>query len=138
MLIFSLATPSSSKTREKAVTKAVQVVAESESEEEEDADEESGDVEDENEDEGGPAEEDVEEASSESDDEGDPSKLVHESLQKGAPPKGQSRHGKSKFIPSEETPEQRDARTVFVGNVAVEVAKSRVRPPSHNAHTTQD
>ena len=65
--------------------------------------------------------------SSDSDDEGDPSKLVHESLLKGAEKKAQSRNGKAKYVPSEETPAQRDARTVFVGNVAIEVVKSRVR-----------
>ncbi len=118
-------TPSSYKTSKKAITKAIPVVDESQSEEEEeeDADEDSDADEVEN----GLGEEDKEETPSESDDEGDPSELVHESLQSGTHPKGQSRHGKSKFIPSEETPEQRDARTIFVGNVAVEVTKSRVR-----------
>ena len=67
--------------------------------------------------------------SEDSDDEGEPSDLVHESLVKGGQAKGQSRHGKAKFAPSEETPEQRDARTIFVGNVAIEVTKSRVGLP---------
>ncbi|KAI0647963.1 hypothetical protein C8Q79DRAFT_906572 [Trametes meyenii] len=69
--------------------------------------------------------EDASEDSSDSDDEGDPATLVHESLLKDGPPKGQSRNGKAKHVPSEETPEQRDARTIFVGNVAVEITKSR-------------
>ncbi|KAI0766376.1 hypothetical protein BD413DRAFT_615176 [Trametes elegans] len=61
---------------------------------------------------------------SESDEEGDSTKLVHESLLKGGQ-KSQSRHGKEKFVPEEESAEQRDARTIFIGNVAVEVTKSR-------------
>lgn len=61
---------------------------------------------------------------SDSDEEGDPSKLVHESVAVGSKPKTTS--GKVKYVPSEETPEQRDARTVFVGNVPVEVVKSKV------------
>lgn len=64
-------------------------------------------------------------ADSDSDEDGDPSKLVHESVVPGGKTKGAS--GKVKFVPSEETAEQRDARTVFVGNVPVEVVKSRVR-----------
>ncbi|KAJ8501954.1 hypothetical protein ONZ51_g267 [Trametes cubensis] len=71
------------------------------------------------------AKKDSDDGSEDSDDEGDPSNLVHESLLKGEKTKGQSRHGKAKFAPSEETPEQRDARTIFVGNVAIEVTKSR-------------
>ncbi|OSC97233.1 hypothetical protein PYCCODRAFT_1419900 [Trametes coccinea BRFM310] len=77
---------------------------------------------------------DAESESSNSDDEVDPPKLVHESLQKGGPPKGQSRHGKAKFVPSEETPEQRDARTIFVGNVAVDVTKSRPTQKQFKRH----
>ncbi|CDO74438.1 hypothetical protein BN946_scf184972.g5 [Trametes cinnabarina] len=77
---------------------------------------------------------DAESGSSDSDDEVDPSKLVHESLQKGGQPKGQSRHGKAKFVPEEETPEQRDARTIFVGNVAVDVTKSRPTQKQFKRH----
>ncbi|PIL22632.1 hypothetical protein GSI_15323 [Ganoderma sinense ZZ0214-1] len=132
------ATPSSSKRSAKAVTKAAHAVTESDSEEEEDEDEDSDGIENENEsedaDEDDAEGEEVKEASSESDDEGDPSKLVHESLHKGVQPKGQSRHGKPKFIPSEETPEQRDARTIFVGNVAVEVTKSRPSQKQFKRH----
>ena len=126
MLDVIPANPSPSKTPVTKVTRerASKNVEESASEHEEDGgegvDKDSGadDKSDLDEEEG---------ATSDSDGEGDPSKLVHESLQKGAQTKGQSRHGKQKFVPSEETPEQRDARTVFVGNVAVEVTKSRVR-----------
>jgi nucleolar protein 12 len=51
--------------------------------------------------------------------------LVHESLQKG---KKSSRSGpKTKFVPSDETPERRDQRTIFIGNLSVEVAQKRVR-----------
>lgn len=80
------------------------------------------------EDEDKPLEEEEEAADedSDSDEEGDPSKLVHESVAAGG--KTKSASGKVKFVPSEETAEQRDARTVFVGNVPVEVVKSRVRP----------
>lgn len=63
-------------------------------------------------------------SSAESDGEDDLAKLVHESAANGGKPK--STHGKTKHFPSEETPEQRDARTIFVGNVPVEVVKSRV------------
>lgn len=60
-----------------------------------------------------------------SDEEGDPSTLVHESLVNGS--KGKGKKASAKYVPQEETPEQRDARTIFVGNVSVDVAKSRVR-----------
>ncbi|KAH9851826.1 hypothetical protein C2E23DRAFT_732469 [Lenzites betulinus] len=72
-----------------------------------------------------PAQEEDESGSKESDDEGDPSTLVHESLLKDGTTKGQSRNGKAKYVPSEETADDRDARTLFVGNVAVEITKSR-------------
>ena len=65
--------------------------------------------------------------SSESDEEGDPTQMVHESLLKGSASKATSQNGKTKYVPTEETTEQRDARTVFIGNVAVEVTKSRVQ-----------
>lgn len=73
------------------------------------------------------------EEASDSDDEGDPSNLVHESLTKGAKSRQRERHNKSKYIPPDETPERRNARTIFVGNVPVEVAKSRVCPPAINS-----
>ncbi|KAI0087888.1 hypothetical protein BDY19DRAFT_994771 [Irpex rosettiformis] len=60
--------------------------------------------------------------SEDSDEEGDPSKLVHETLLKGNKGKSVS---KKKYVPEEETSEQRDARTIFVGNVPIETATSR-------------
>lgn len=60
-----------------------------------------------------------------SDEEIDPSQLIHESVAKHAG-KG-SRNRKSKYIPENETANQRDRRTVFVGNLSVEVAQKRVR-----------
>ncbi|KAI1790154.1 hypothetical protein LXA43DRAFT_1017651 [Ganoderma leucocontextum] len=128
--VGAAATPSSSKTSAKPVTKAARIVAESESEEAEDGGAGSDG------DEGEDSEEEAaaEEASNESDDEGDPSKLVHEALQNGAQPKGQSRHGKPKFIPADETQDQRSARTIFVGNVAVEVTKSRPAQKQFKRH----
>ncbi|KAI0754878.1 hypothetical protein C8Q80DRAFT_1141625 [Daedaleopsis nitida] len=106
-------TPSSSKAPPKA-SKRLQTPVEDSS----DSDEDEGDaqVEDESLDTG---------SSDSSEDEGDPSTLVHESLLKGGEKKSQSRNGKAKAMPSEETPGQRDVRTVFVGNVAIEVTKSR-------------
>ncbi|RDB14824.1 Nucleolar protein 12 [Hypsizygus marmoreus] len=50
--------------------------------------------------------------------------LVHESLQKNGNKK--SRSGpKAKFVPTDETSEQRDQRTIFVGNLSVDVASKR-------------
>ncbi|TBU53671.1 hypothetical protein BD310DRAFT_859888 [Dichomitus squalens] len=120
------AIPSSSKVpvpaKNTKYTKVTKHVEGRESEDEDEGNEAEDDREDE--DVSGAGEDD--EASSDSGDEGHPSKLVHESLQKGGiQTNGQSRHGKQKYIPSVETPEQRDARTIFVGNVAVEVTKSR-------------
>lgn len=69
------------------------------------------------------------ESDPDSDEEGDLSKLVHESVAPG----NKSKHGggKTKFVPEEETPEQRNARTVFVGNVPVDVVKNRVSCNDH-------
>ncbi|KAF4617160.1 hypothetical protein D9613_005949 [Agrocybe pediades] len=58
------------------------------------------------------------------DEEVDPSTLVHESLQKSAR-KNNSRTPKAKVVPADETPEQRDQRTIFVGNVPLEVASKK-------------
>lgn len=55
----------------------------------------------------------------------DPGTLVHESLQKSAKKKN-SRTPKVKVIPADETSEQREQRTIFVGNVALEVASKKV------------
>ncbi|EGN93820.1 hypothetical protein SERLA73DRAFT_171723 [Serpula lacrymans var. lacrymans S7.3] len=63
---------------------------------------------------------------SDSDEEGDPSKLVHEALAKdGSSNKKGSTGSKAKYIPEDETPEQRDARTIFVGNLSVNVAQKK-------------
>jgi nucleolar protein 12 len=63
-----------------------------------------------------------------SDDEDDfnPAALVHESLQHGS-----SKHGSAhqKYVPPDETPEQRNARTIFIGNVPIDSLKNRVRRP---------
>lgn len=34
---------------------------------------------------------------------------------------------KAKYVPPDESPAQRDARTVFIGNVSIDIVKSRVR-----------
>lgn len=57
-------------------------------------------------------------------DEVDPSTLVHESVKKSSK---KSRGPKVKYVPSEETPELRDQRTVFVGNLPIDVASKKVR-----------
>lgn len=71
---------------------------------------------------------DSSESEGEDDEEEDASRLVHESL--SGPKSRKDRRGKrtkkEKFVPQEETIEQRNDRTIFVGNVAVEVAKSKV------------
>jgi len=74
---------------------------------------------------------------SSSDSEVDTSQLIHETVAKG------ERHGKTRPTqrhvhhdsPRDETKEQRDARTIFIGNVSVEVAKSKVCPISFLART---
>ncbi|KAF8195586.1 hypothetical protein BJ912DRAFT_957479 [Pholiota molesta] len=58
-----------------------------------------------------------------SDEEGDPSKLVHESLTKK---NKKARTPKAKHVPKEETPEQRDQRTIFVGNLPIELASKKI------------
>jgi nucleolar protein 12 len=68
---------------------------------------------------------DVDEEGGESDADVDPAALVHESLQSGG--KSKSRSGKQKYVPEDETPEKRDQRTVFVGNLPLAVASKRVR-----------
>lgn len=60
-----------------------------------------------------------------SDEEGNPSTLVHESVANSGKSKGVA--AKSKYIPEDETPDRRDARTIFIGNLSVEVAQKRVR-----------
>ncbi len=57
-----------------------------------------------------------------SDNDGDLDKLVHESLTKKDK---KTRAPKTKYVPSEEVAEQRDQRTIFVGNLPIEVASKR-------------
>lgn len=73
----------------------------------------------------GPAEaEDDAEAQSGDGSESDSSQVpVHESLTK----KSKKSSRKHKFVPEAETAEQRDARTIFVGNLPAEIVKNRVR-----------
>ena len=61
-----------------------------------------------------------------SDGDNDASHLTHESVAK-TPKKIKAVSTKSKFVPPDETTEQRDARTIFIGNLPVEVAQKRVR-----------
>jgi len=64
-----------------------------------------------------------------SDSEGDSSQLVHETMAKKAQ-RDKTRPRHVYHVPPDETKEQRDARTIFLGNVPVEVAKSKVCPLS--------
>lgn len=50
--------------------------------------------------------------------------MIHETLQKDKPSGSVNR--KTKYAPPDETKEKRDARTIFIGNVAPEVAVKRV------------
>ena len=56
-----------------------------------------------------------------SDDEHTTAPLVHETMKSHV-----ATRSRSVYVPSGETKEQREARTVFIGNVPIEVAKSRV------------
>jgi nucleolar protein 12 len=65
----------------------------------------------------------------------DASQLVHETMVKNARrDKTRSRH--VHYVPPDETKEQRDARTIFLGNVPMEVAKNKVRPLSFSPGLT--
>lgn len=64
-------------------------------------------------------------SSDELDEDGDPPPtLIHETLQKDQASKLAG--GKAKYAPSDETKERRDARTIFIGNLAPDVAIKRV------------
>lgn len=68
---------------------------------------------------------DEEQLNGTSDSEEDASQLVHETMVKNAKrDKTRSRHVHH-YVPPDETKEQRDARTLFLGNVPMEVAKSK-------------
>ncbi|KAK0187648.1 hypothetical protein F5146DRAFT_1059922 [Armillaria mellea] len=60
----------------------------------------------------------------ESESDEDPSKLVHESIAQNAPSTGRASQ-KHKFVPSDETQDQRDLRTIFVGNLSIEAAQKK-------------
>ena len=64
--------------------------------------------------------EDTDEAE-DSEEEGESTQLVHESIQPKPKPAKRQR-----FVPADETPEQRDRRTIFIGNLPSEVAHKRV------------
>ncbi|KAI0927057.1 hypothetical protein AcV5_007696 [Taiwanofungus camphoratus] len=66
-----------------------------------------------------------EDGSDASNDEGDPSRLIHESLSRRNMSRSNGQSTKTKYIPQDETPERRNARTIFIGNVPVEVVKGR-------------
>jgi nucleolar protein 12 len=72
---------------------------------------------------------DEEQLNDTSDSEGDASQLTHETVVKMAQ-RDRTRPRHVHFVPPDETKGQRDARTVFLGNVSMEVAKSKVCPSS--------
>ena len=57
-------------------------------------------------------------------DDSDTLRLVHESLMEKSKSKHKSK--KQKYVPPDETPAQRDQRTIFIGNLSLEVAQKRV------------
>jgi len=62
------------------------------------------------------------------DDDMDADPPTHETHSGAAIPKSRTKsRKKTKYVPPDETPAQRDARTIFVGNIPVDVAKSKVR-----------
>jgi nucleolar protein 12 len=67
------------------------------------------------------------EGSSADEDGDDPTTLVHESLKKSAK---KAKGPKAKHVPQTETPELRDQRTIFVGNLPIEVASKTVCTPN--------
>lgn len=67
------------------------------------------------------------EGSNANEDSDDPTTLVHESLKK---PAKKAKGPKAKFVPQTETPELRDQRTIFVGNLPIEVASKMVCTPN--------
>ncbi|TFK52651.1 hypothetical protein OE88DRAFT_1658029 [Heliocybe sulcata] len=62
---------------------------------------------------------------SDNDSPSDPSRLVHESIEGAKDRKSNNRRKKSRYVPEDETAEVKDRRTVFIGNVPVDVAKNR-------------
>jgi len=64
---------------------------------------------------------------SDSEEESGPSTIIHESLlNTGVKPDRRPSARKEKYAPLDESAEQRNLRTVFVGNIPSEVAQKRV------------
>ena len=63
-----------------------------------------------------------------SDSEGETSQLVHETTVVKKDRRSKTRPGRVHHVPPDETKEQRDARTIFLGNVPIQVAKEKVYP----------
>ncbi|KAI0059605.1 hypothetical protein BV25DRAFT_1057022 [Artomyces pyxidatus] len=70
---------------------------------------------------------------SDSEDGGGVSQLVHETVSKQGKA-NKIRTKQVKFVPADETSEQRNARTIFVGNVPVDVAKNKSSLKSFKRH----
>ena len=66
-----------------------------------------------------------------SDDEHTTTPLVHETITNDGIKSSAATRSRSVYVPSDETKEQREARTVFIGNVPREVAKSKVHYNTH-------
>jgi nucleolar protein 12 len=69
-----------------------------------------------------------------SDDELTTAPLVHETVINNGATSSVATRSRSAYVPIGETKEQREARTVFIGNVPIEVAKSRVNCNIHCVH----
>ena len=76
----------------------------------------------------GPRDEDAGESS---DDEHTTAPPVHETITKNGKKSSVATRSRSAYVPSGETKEQREARTVFIGNIPMEVAKSKVYYNTH-------
>ena len=61
-----------------------------------------------------------------SDSEGETSQLIHETAVVKKDRRSKARQGRGHNVPPDETKEQRDARTIFLGNVPIQVAKEKV------------
>jgi nucleolar protein 12 len=57
----------------------------------------------------------------------EPRDLTHISLQSTKGNKKSHSAGKIKYTPPDETPAQRDSRTIFIGNLPLEVVQKKVR-----------
>ena len=71
------------------------------------------------------------------DDDADAPPPMHVSLLPGgeaSTDKASRKQKKSAFTPADETPSQRDERTVFIGNLPIDAAKSKVRCTPHTSH----